>query len=59
MRSERFKSLVDSGRYTPQPAAIAEAMLRHPGVRALLTEGVSLESADRSPEARLTSRRAA
>jgi hypothetical protein len=38
MQPDRLKSLVETGNYRPQPALIAEAMLRRDGVRELLGE---------------------
>ncbi len=35
----QLKSLIEDGRYQPQPELVAEAMLRRRGVRALLTGG--------------------
>lgn len=34
-----LKSLIEDGRYQPQPELVAEAMLRRRSVRALLTGG--------------------
>ena len=53
MEQRELKSLVESGIYRPQPEAVACAMLRRRGVRALLT-GTSLSPAGRiqtAPEA--------
>jgi hypothetical protein len=36
MQAEQLKSLVQTGNYRPQPALVAEAMLRRRGVRELL-----------------------
>ena len=36
MQTERLKSLVETGDYRPEPALVAEAMLRRRGVRELL-----------------------
>jgi hypothetical protein len=58
MQQEQLKSLVESGSYRPQPALVAQAMLRRRGVRALLT-GVSFSPADRIPSAADTRRQAA
>ncbi len=38
MQLEWLKSLVETGKYRPQPALVAEAMLRRRGVRELLAE---------------------
>jgi len=59
MRSERLKNLIEAGRYVPQPAEVAGAMLRRRGVRALLTGRSPFNSADRTHTAPAASRRAA
>lgn len=49
MQSEQLKSLVEAGHYKPEPALVAQAMLRRRSLRALLgTEG-SIKPADRNP----------
>jgi hypothetical protein len=53
-----LKSLVESGAYRPQPEAVACAMLRRRGVRALLT-GMPLSPADRIQSASEAPRQAA
>jgi hypothetical protein len=50
MQQGQLKSLVESGRYRPEPELIAQAMLRRRGVRALLT-GMPVSAADRIPSA--------
>jgi hypothetical protein len=57
-RHHQLKKLVDGGSYQPQPALVAEAMLRRRGVRALLT-GVSLGPVGRIPATSTAARRAA
>lgn len=58
MQPRQLKSLVETGHYKPEPALVAEAMLRHRGVRVLLIEP-SLRSAGRTPPAPQAGRRAA
>lgn len=53
-----LKSLIEDGRYQPQPALVAEAMLRRRGVRTLLT-GASISPAGRIPSAPAARRQAA
>ena len=53
-----LKSLIEDGRYQPQPELVAEAMLRRRGVRSLLT-GVSISPAGRIPSAPAARRQAA
>ena len=49
MQPEQLKSLVETGHYRPEPALVAEAMLRRRGVRELLTaEPQPLNPAGRS-----------
>jgi hypothetical protein len=57
MEQRQLKSLVESGNYRPAPELIAGAMLRHRGVRALLTG--TLNPADRIPSPPATRRQAA
>jgi len=45
MQKRQLKRLVETGHYQPDPGRIAQAMLRHRGVRELLTGG-ALWSAD-------------
>ena len=60
MQQERLKSLVESGKYRPKPALIAEAMLRRRGVRELLAdEATALRPGGRTPQARESDSRAA
>ena len=52
MQSEQLKSLVETGHYRPEPALVAEAMLRRRGVRELLVdEPTPLNRAGRNPPA--------
>jgi hypothetical protein len=48
MQQQQLKSLIENGQYRPEPALVAQAMLRRRGVRTLLT-GAAVSSADRSP----------
>lgn len=61
MQADRLKSLVETGNYRPQPALIAEAMLRRRGVRELLVEEAAPLSRQvgRIPPARESGPRAA
>jgi hypothetical protein len=60
MQLEWLKSLVETGKYRPQPALVAEAMLRRRGVRELLAEDQqAINSIGRSHPARVTGSRAA
>lgn len=61
MQADRLKTLVQSGNYRPQPAQIAEAMLRRRGVRELLTDEDELvgEPIGRIPQAEEPDPRAA
>ncbi len=58
MQPRQLKSLVESGHYKPEPALIADAMLRRRGVRVLLTDAV-LNPAGRTPPTPEAGRRAA
>lgn len=60
MQTFELKSLVESGRYKPDPSQVATAMLQRRGVRELLT-GVSplVSGADRSLPGSESPRRAA
>ena len=58
MEQQQLKSLVENGSYRPEPALIAQAMLRRRGVRTLLT-GNPISSADRIPSAPASRRQAA
>lgn len=51
MQSQELKSLVESGRYKPDPAQIAAAMLQRRGVRRLLIGGLTLSPAGQTPSA--------
>lgn len=46
MQQQQLKGLIELGNYRPEPALVAQAMLRRRGVRALLT-GMDVSSADR------------
>lgn len=37
MQQLQLKSLIEDGHYRPEPELVAQAMLRHRGVRVLLT----------------------
>jgi hypothetical protein len=58
MQQRQLKSLVESGDYRPRPELVARAMLRHRGVRALLT-GARLSPAGRIPAPAESGRQAA
>jgi len=58
MQQGQLKSLIESGRYRPEPELVAEAMLQRRGVRALLT-GMPSSAADRTPSAADSRRQAA
>ncbi len=45
MQPQQLKSLVESGHYKPEPALVAEAMLRRRGVRELLIDRADCRSA--------------
>ncbi len=53
-----LKSLIEDGRYQPQPELVAEAMLRRRGVRTLLT-AAAINPAGRIPSPRAARRQAA
>jgi len=57
-QSLHLKSLIEDGRYQPQPDLVAEAMLRRRGVRTLLTGG-AIGPAGRIPSAPASRRQAA
>lgn len=60
MQPRQLKSLVETGRYRPEPALVAEAMLQRRGVRELLINWPSaLSAADQSPHAPAGHRRVA
>jgi hypothetical protein len=46
MQAHQLKRLIDAGDYRPEPAAVAQAMLRRRAVRALLTGGLSHSNGD-------------
>jgi hypothetical protein len=58
METRRLKNLVEAGHYKPEPALVADAMLRRRGVRALLGDG-DVSPAGRIPPASASRRRAA
>ena len=58
MQPQQLKSLVENGSYRPEPALVAQAMLRRRGVRALLT-GAPLSAVDRTLPAAESRRQAA
>ena len=58
MQPRQLKSLVESGHYKPEPALVADAMLRRRSVRALLSDA-SFNSAGRTPPTPEAGRRAA
>jgi hypothetical protein len=58
MQPEQLRIMVESGNYRPEPALVAQAMLRRRGLRELLaadrkvgTLGGRISRADRTPEA--------
>jgi hypothetical protein len=53
-----LKSLIEDGRYQPQPELVAEAMLRRRGVRTLLT-AAAINPAGRIPSVPAARRQAA
>jgi hypothetical protein len=60
MQLEQLKSMVEAGRYRPEPALVAEAMLRRRGVRELLiAEPTPLKPAGRTPRLPAARRQAA
>jgi hypothetical protein len=58
MEQRHLKNLVESGNYRPVPELVAQAMLRHRGVRTLLTAG-AISPADRIQSAPADRRQAA
>lgn len=58
MQQRQLKGLIEHGNYRPEPALVAQAMLRRRGVRALLT-GMDLSPADRIHSAPASRRQAA
>jgi hypothetical protein len=60
MQTERLRKMVETGRYTPEPALVADAMLRHRGVRELLVGSVTpIKPAGRTPRLATSRRQAA
>jgi hypothetical protein len=59
MQRRRLKTLIEAGDYRPEPARVAQAMLRRRGVRELLTGAPALGEADRIPPAPASRRQAA
>jgi hypothetical protein len=60
MQPERLKLLVQTGGYRPNPALIAEAMLRRRGVRELIADDVvAVKPTGRTRPAQATGPRAA
>jgi hypothetical protein len=59
MATEHLKNMVEEGRYKPNPALVAKAMLSRRSVRELLTAGEQVKSVDRTPQAAVATRRAA
>ncbi len=59
MATEQLKSMVEAGRYKPDPALVAEAMLSRRGVRELLTASEPLRRVDRTRPTPVATRRAA
>ena len=59
MATEQLKSMIKEGRYRPNPALVAEAMLSRRSVRELLTASEPLSRADRSRRPAVESHRAA
>ena len=59
MATEQLKSMIEDGRYKPNPALVAEAMLSRRSVRALLGASESLRSAGRTRLTAVVTRRAA
>jgi|RhiMetStandDraft_4_1073278.scaffolds.fasta_scaffold5124659_1 hypothetical protein len=59
MATEQLKNMIEAGRYKPNPALVAEAMLSRRSVRELLTASEPLSRADRNRRPALASRRVA
>ena len=65
MQKRQLKTMIDTGHYKLEPSLIAEAMLRRPAVRQLLSpddahpERVPLKQADRTQPVPAARRRAA
>ena len=59
MATEQLKNMIEEGRYKPNPALVAEAMLSRRSVRELLLTSERLRSVDRTPATPIESRHAA
>ncbi len=59
MATEQLKSMVEEGRYKPNPALVAEAMLSRRSVRELLTVSEQLRPVGRTRLTAVVTRRAA
>jgi hypothetical protein len=59
MPTEQLKSMIEEGRYKPNPALVADAMLSRRSVRELLAGNEPLRSVDRTPSHPVAHRRAA
>ncbi|HET7177393.1 MAG TPA: flagellar biosynthesis anti-sigma factor FlgM [Solirubrobacterales bacterium] len=60
MQLEQLKSMVEAGRYRPEPGLVAEAMLRRRGVRELLIAAPTpFKPAGRTPRLPAARRQAA
>lgn len=60
MEFQQLKSMVETGSYRPEPALVAEAMLRRRGLRELLVGEVTpLKPAGRTPRLPAVRRQAA
>jgi len=59
MERPEIKQAVESGSYRPQPELVAQAMLRHRGIRALLADAAQLTPAGRIRQVSTGGRQAA
>ena len=59
MATEQLKSMIQAGRYKPNPALVAEAMLSRRSVRELLGASEPLSSVGRTRLTAVVTRRAA
>jgi hypothetical protein len=59
MPTEQLKSIIEAGRYRPDPALVAEAMLSRRSVRELLTASEPIRRADRTRPTAVATHRAA
>jgi Anti-sigma-28 factor, FlgM len=59
MQTQELKSLVESGRYKPDPSQIAAAMLSRRGVRELLMFGSGMGGSGHTPPSQAAPPRAA